>query len=45
MRQYPEEGVQLQARGEVRGREEGVLLQGREDGLGEGLHRRQEGYC
>ena len=29
----------------MQGREEGVLLQGREEGLGEGLCRREEGDC
>ena len=45
LRQDPEDCVQLQARGTVQGGEEGVLLQGREEGLGEGLRSREEGNC
>merc|ERR1711931_182859 len=45
LRQDPEERVQLQAGGEVRGREEGILLQGGEEGLEEGVHPREEGRC
>ena len=45
LRQDPEDCLQLQARGEMQGREEGILLQGREEGLGEGLRVRAEGDC
>ena len=45
LRQDSEDCLQLQARGEMQGGEEGILLQGREEGLGEGLRVGAEGDC
>merc|ERR1711915_533076 len=42
VRQDPEEHLQLQARGDMQGGREEVLLQGGEEGLGEGVHPREE---